>query len=238
MFIKTPKITTDFEKSFLAKTGNKFNSLTKLYQNSFELALREGPKNLNKKTKNIFFEWIVEIRSYIALSFEYSLFNNFENKPPHEKVISAIFFRYSSFIGSTRAALDSIKPQLEEIAESAIFYSLNIEHYKNRNYTWNPTDLKYNNFIKHTIKKVFNPLLLDFFKEKEAKLNLMKDYDLNIIEEENNLSAEDLIISSGILIPYDIKKNIIKYLNNDIELETLSKPEMFYLKQIHKKITI
>jgi len=237
MFRKKVFLSKDFNKSYLAKNAKTFNNLTINYQELFLKVKKNGLDILSEKEKILFFQGISDISEYISKSFEYTVFQNYDLKPNTEKILSAIFFRLSSFLGNKNEAINTFKEDIKDISENSIYLSLGLEKYKKRNYLWNEDCEKYNNFIKHTITKVFNNLLLDFFKEKESKLNkLSTQEDLYTNENLLDSSAQDLIEKIEIKIPKNIEIKILNYLNGDINLKDLTEHEKKFLNLIYNKI--
>jgi len=224
----------DFKKPFLVSSGSKFNELTINFQNILLKVKLLGIENLTKEENEHFFQAVAKISKYISKSFEYTIMSNYKPKQQNEIIMAAIFYRYSKLIGSTKEAFNQMNQEMFEMAENSIFLAIGLDNYKARNYIWDPEDLIYSNFIKHTITKVFNSLLMDNLRLKEFKLNSINKNSTEK-EDENFLSTEDILNSINFKIPIDIKIKIEKYLEGEIDLSELSKNEITYIELIYKK---
>lgn len=195
-----------FNFTYVSKTGSKYKALTDAYQ-----------ETLRKKTKDeVFYYAIKDISLYIANSFEYSLYQ--KNKSQIEKISHAIFFRYCKFLGIS-INVSEIEEELLSISERSIYLALGLESYNNRDFIWTE-----GTFINHTIKKVFNILILEFMREKEALMNL--DVPL---EYEHYLDS----FLDGTIIPNNIKAKLQSYLNDEISVNELNRNDILYLKKAY-----
>lgn len=234
MFKRKRELKYKFKKSYISNSGTKLYSLTIEYQNIFKKVLNNGIHNLNEKEKIIFFKGLSELSKYISNSLKYNVFNEYDNKPMHEKILIAIFYRISKFIGSSEEAFNLFQNDFSLIAENSIYLSLGIDKKNNRNYLWDPNDLKYNNFIKHTITKVFNPLVLEFLQSKEYKLNNIENREIVYNDEDFcDISVEDLLKNIKIRIPKERLEKIKKYLSGEISIDSFDKSDYGILEHIY-----
>lgn len=194
-----------FNFTYVSKTGSKYKALTDAYQETLR----------NKIRNEIFYYAIKDITTYIFNSFEYSLY--LKNKSQLEKISHAIFFRYCKFLG-VPIDTSEIREDLLSLSERSIYLALGLETYNERNFVWTE-----GSFINHTIKKVFNVLVLEFMREKEAlmNLNLQLDYELQ----------DDLL--EGMSMPDDIKNKLQSYLDNEISVTDLNRNDIIYLKKAY-----
>jgi len=208
-----------YNPSFLYRDSSKYKTLTEKYEENFK-------NYIQKKTydKELLYEGIKNISEYVFSSFLYGVNEKYDNKTPQEKVIYAIFFRYSSYLGSRDLCLNLIKDNLFDLAENSLFYALGMDSYKKRTFVWGFKKT----FIRHCINNVYVVLLEDYFKSIELNLNSQEHCTYNT----NNI--EELINTKN--IPEKSKENILKYLSCEIEINDLSETDMFYMEDIYQEI--
>jgi len=232
-----------YNPSYLFKKGSKYSKLVLDYNDIFIKISNGGIKSLNDKEKEKFFFSIDQIKYYVYGSFFYSVREKYETKQNSEKIITAIYWRYVSFLGSEQAVKDEISASILDLAERSIYYSIGVESYKKRNFKWDSEDSYYGNFLKHIIKIPFSELIYIYMKEINMYLDM--EVQKNSLEEDllvtnSELSdreeAYDLIKNSGIekYIPQIIYHKIIDYLSGEIEYKDLTEEDVKYLNKIYK----
>ena len=216
---------------YLFQTFSKYRELKLKYQPIMQKVLiQNGTKFLEEKEKELFFEGMGEIVKYIKNSFLYTVRNDYPSKSNVEKIISAIFFRYSRYAGGFDHAYKEIEDVLERLAEQSFFFALGLERYKNRNFKWRPETIGQGNFIKYCTKHVFNELVLNFMREKEQEI---ENSTITVNEEEKIDSLLSLLEKKKSSIPERTYIDIYKYLTG--EKEEYTKDSLPYMKRLYEE---
>jgi len=210
-----------YNPSYIYDKNSQYKILTERYDNCFKSFLNKESYN-----KELFFEAINDMKLYINSSFYFGIYQKYDNKTPIEKIIYAIFYRYSKIIGSIELAKAQIEYQILDLAENSIYYSLGIESYKKRNFKWNNEKT----FLKHTINSVFFVLLLEFFRKKEYEFNFEFNNDI----QKNNYNNVIELLNKNKFIPRSIKDKLKLYLECDIEYSDLNSKDIKYLEKIYE----
>jgi len=218
---KNENISYVYKPSYIYKSGERYKYLTEKYEYVFK-------DFLDKKEydKLIFFEGLEEYKKYIESSFYFGVNQNYDSKTPQEKIVYAIFFRYSKVIGSQSQFINEIKQDISDLSENAMLYSLGIDKYKKRNFLWD----REIPLLKHTVKKVFFVLLQDFFKKKELELNY--ENEINSIFTKKDIENE----LNSKRIPRNVKETIQKYLYGEIDYSSLTENDLKYIGDIYDSL--
>jgi len=175
---------------------------------------------IKKNTKNImFFEGLYEIGEYIESSFYFLVNSNYKDRNNIEKIIIAIYCKVKHD--------DFIKTEIKDLAEKSLLMSLGLEEGL-KSYIWDKDSINYSNLIKHTIKKVFLPELLKFFKSKIIELSNIENEENSIEDFENEIIKIDFISKK-------VKDKLIQYLEGKIDIEFLTELDKNILEMVYKK---
>jgi len=211
-----------YEPSYLYEKKNTYKQLTNDYDKCLISFIEK-----KEYDKELFFKAINDMKLYINASFYFGIYQKYDHKTPIEKIVYAIFYRYTKIVGSVELAKREIENNILDLAENSIYYSLNIEKYKKRNFKWNQEKT----FLKHTIKSVFFVLLLDFFKKKEYEFN----YEFESYKQENEYNNIFEILDRNKKIPKLVKIKLKSYLENELEFHKLNDYDIKYLEKIYEE---
>ncbi|MFL1706635.1 hypothetical protein ACHJH3_06465 [Campylobacter sp. MOP7] len=220
--------------SYVFKEGSKYQQLISSYQPLFELYIKNKERFDKAKSEELW-QGIYHCAEYVLGSFNFMIYNSYDTKTSQDKISTAMYNRLVAVHGNDY--INTIQPQLVELAEKAIFYSLGMDVYKNnKRFLWQSSS-KYRTLLKHAIEVVFKSLIFDFLKTQTVVLDT---YDLNDFcycdEDADVLSGIDIIRSSGLekQIPKCILQKLLDFLDNG---DTTHQDELMpYLQEIYYKI--